>query len=106
MNVKENDLLSAKKGGSGLGKPPYHSTKNSGGDAEAASPAEPTKKHSGGIIANQLGIKLKKQPPKLPQNFEQSPLFETGATSQYFRLQPKDTQQTLFNKTIKMASEA
>ena len=34
----------------------------------------------------------KKQPPALPSNFEQSPLFESGATSQYFRLQPKETQ--------------
>ena len=83
--------MPSSKKGTGMGKPPQPGTKNSGDTADAP-PAQPTKKATNGIIATQLGIKLKKQPPALPSNFEQSPLFESGATSQYFRLQPKETQ--------------
>ena len=77
-----NTVLSGKKGQTG-GRPPQHGTKNS--DTEGP-PPEPSRKVSGGIIANQLGIKLKQQPPPLPKTFEQSPLFDNQTSSQYFRI--------------------
>jgi len=55
---------------------------------------------------------VKKKPPPLPKNFEQSPLFDQNAAAQFFRLQektgsnPLEMQKEFFNKTIKIASES